>query len=235
MMNSDMFPAPFTGQILQRYALPYKGKQQLMLLNDLVHELAHAFEMPGEFDPAAFDDFPIRFIVDYIRRTHRLYLLRKLPEMEQSIHLLLQDYSDDHPLLCILLEFYSAYKTGLTVHMLEEEQELLPYIDFLLDQQENGLDMYQFYRRNSGYSLAVFEQDHHDDTEKDLRDIRETILRHAPPATNITPYRILLEQLRNFESDLLVHGLVEDQVLLPRMKKVEDALLSEFSRIVRGN
>ena len=230
-----MFPAPYTGQILQRYALPYKGKQQILLLDDLVHELAHAFEMPGEFDAKAFDYFPIEFIIDYIRRTHRLYLLRKLPEMEQSIHLLLQDYTDDHPLLCILLDFYSDYKQDLSAHILMEEQELLPYVDFLLDTEENGLDMYRFYRQISTYSLASFEHDHHDDTEKDLHHIRETILRHDPPVTNATPYRILVQQLQNFERDLIVHGLIEDHVLIPRMKGVEEKLMTAFESIVPKN
>lgn len=230
-----MFPAPYTGQILQRYSLPYKGKQQVLLLDDLVHELAHAFELPGEFDPKAFDYFPIELIVDYIRRTHRLYLLRKLPEMEQSIHLLLQDYADDHPLLCILLGFYSEYKNELSLHILEEEQHLLPYVDFLLDTEQNGLDMYAFYRRISMYSLNTFAHDHHDDTEKDLHQIRETILLHEPPVTNATPYRILVQQLQNFERDLTVHGLIEDHVLIPRMRRVEDALNTEFLRRVKGN
>ncbi len=230
-----MFPAPYTGQILQRYALPYKGKQQILLLDDLVHELAHAFEMPGEFDAKAFDYFPIEFIIDYIRRTHRLYLLRKLPEMEQSIHLLMQDYTDDHPLLCILHDFYCDYKKDLSHHILEEEQQLLPYVDFLLDTEENGLDTSTFYRRTSDYSLDTFAHDHHDDTEKDLHQIRETILCHEPPATNATPYRILVQQLQNFERDLTVHGLIEDHVLIPRMKKVEDVLNAEFLRRVKGN
>jgi len=230
-----MFPAPYTGQILQRYTLPYKGKQQIVLLDDLVYELAHAFELPGEFDPKAFDSFPIELIVDYIRRTHRLYLLRKLPEMEQSIHLLLQDYTDDHPLLCILSGFYGEYKNELSLHMLEEEQKLLPYVDFLLDAEENGLDMYAFYRQSSLYSLDTFTHDHHDDSEKDLQQIRETILQHEPPVTNATPYRILVQQLHNFERDLLVHGLIEDHVLIPRMKGVEDSLTAEFLRRVKGN
>lgn len=230
-----MFPAPYTGQILQRYALPYKGKQQILLLDDLVHELAYAFEMPGDFDAKAFDYFPITLIIDYIRRTHRLYLLRKLPEMEQSIHLLMQDYTDDHPLLCILLDFYSDYKNELSLHILQEEQRLLPYVDFLLDTEENGLDMYAFYRQNSEYSLSTFVHEHHDDTQKDLHRIRETILSHEPPATNASPYRILVQQLQNFERDLTVHGLIEDHVLIPRMKKVEDVLIAEFMRRVKGN
>lgn len=111
----------------------------------------------------------------------------------------------------------------------------MPYVDFLLDTEENGLDTYTFYRRTSNYSLDTFAHDHHDNTEKDLHQIRETILSHEPPATNATPYRILVQQLQNFERDLTVHGLIEDHVLIPRMKKVEDVLNAEFLRRVKGN
>lgn len=230
-----MFPQPYTGQILQRYVLPTQRKAHQPLLDEFVHELAHAFEQPVLFEPAAFEIYPAEMILDYIRRTHRLYLFRKLPEMEQSIHLLLQDYTDDHPLLCILLGFYSTYKQDLSLHILEEEQKLLPYCDFLLDTEQNGMDLYAFFKQTKSYSLSTFESEHHDDTEKNLHEIRETILLHEPPSTNQSPYRILVQQLQNFERDLTIHGLIEDHVLLPAMRIKEEMLFSAFREKIRKN
>ncbi|MBK9400096.1 MAG: hypothetical protein IPN36_04325 [Bacteroidetes bacterium] len=232
-----MFPTQYTGQILQRYPYPniITEEEKRRGFNDLVHELSVAFELPAEFNPKSFMHFPVDLIMDYIRRTHRLYIHRKLPEMEQSIHLLLQDYSKNHPLLSILLDFYSSYKVNLTLHICEEEQHLLPYIDFLLHAEKSEMDLYHFYQKSERYSLQEFEEDHHDDTEKDLQQIRETILMYDPPVTNTTPYRILLLQLQNFERDLTVHGLIEDAVLLPKMKVTENFLQEEFLRRLKNN
>ncbi|MBL7922589.1 MAG: hypothetical protein JNL88_00170 [Bacteroidia bacterium] len=232
-----MYPINYTGQILQRYALPstYSVMKDQRGFNDLVYELAQAFEWPWHFNEKAFMHFPAELITDYIRRTHRLYLFRKLPEIEQSIGLLLQDYTDDHPILSILRDFYTSYKVELSLHICEEEQHLLPYVDFLVETQQKGLDPYRFLLQRKRYSLAEFEQDHHDDHEKSLEEIRETILLHEPPVTNATPYRILLRQLENFERDLTVHGLIEDRVLLPRMKMLEEKLQRDFEQIVKNN
>jgi len=232
-----MFPTNYTGQILQRYRHPASGSVSVDInkFNDLIAELSHAFESPAQFDATVFQKFPIEFIVDYIRRTHRLYLFTKLPEMEQSIHLLLQDYNEDHPLLNILLEFYSSYKVELSLHICEEEQHLLPYVDYLLEAQKNGLNAFQFFKKSKRYSLHEFEEDHHDDSEKNLKHICKSILSYDPPFTNVTPYRILLNQLQNLERDLCIHGMMEDHVLLPRIKMVEYELKTEYRRIFRAN
>jgi hypothetical protein len=60
------------------------------------------------------------------------------------------------------------------------------------------LDLYHFYQKSDRYSLQEFEEDHHDDTENDLQQIRETILMYDPPVTNTTPYRILLHAASEF-------------------------------------
>lgn len=155
--------------------------------------------------------------------------------MEQSIQLLLQDYSDDHPLLHILHAFYSDYKTELSLHICEEENHLLPYVDYLLHADNQGCDLREFYRQTKRYSMRDFEDDHHDDHEMELLEIRRTILLHQPPPTNGTPYRILLQQLDNFHRDLVVHGLIEDRVLVPRMKEMESRLTAAFNTVVRLN
>ncbi len=227
----------FTGHILQRYSSYTNGSQLIRknLLDEFIHELSVAFEMPHEFEPKAFMQFPVELILDYIRKTHRFYLFRKLPEMEQSIGLLLQDYHDDHPLLAILRDFYSNYRVNLSLHICEEEQHLLPYIDFLLESESMGLNPYQYFLQRQRYSLEEFEEDHHDDTEKDLEEIRTTISLHQPPPTNITPYRILQQQLYNLERDLKVHGMMEELVLLPKIRVIESELQEEFEKIFRNN
>lgn len=232
-----MYPNYYTDQILQRYGFPANNSVSVDInkFNELIDELSHVFESPKQFNAAVFQNFPIEFIVDYIRRTHRLYLFTKLPEIEQSIQLLLQDYNDEHPLLNILMDFYSSYKIQLSLHICEEEQHLLPYVDFLLEMHKKGMSAFQFFKNNKRFSLEEFEIDHHDDSDKNLTHIQETILAHDPPFTNITPYRILLSQLQHLERDLCIHGLIEDRVLVPRIKMVESELMNDYRKIFKAN
>jgi iron-sulfur cluster repair protein YtfE (RIC family) len=66
-------------------------------------------------------------------------------------------------------------------------------------------------------------------------EIKRTIQLHRPPPTNGTPYRILVQQLDNFHRDLVVHGLIEDRVLLPKMKEMESRLTAAFNTVARLN
>lgn len=227
----------YSGQILQRYVHPSPQERcgEEEGFNELIFQLSLAFEDPGAFNPQPYCELPVELVLDYIRRTHRHYLFRKLPEMEQTIRLLLQDYTDDHPLWCILLGFYTDYRKELSHHICEEEQHLLPYIDFLLNAAKHPRTLYATWQMTRNYSMARFAENHDDDHEKEIGTLYQVISRYEPPRTNGTPYRILLHQLRNFERDLLVHGMVEEQVLTPLMLNVEKNVLQEFLCRVKRN
>ena len=212
----------------------YEELKCIQVDKDFILQLLKAFEDEKNFFAHEFNCFSLDVIVDYIRRTHKYYLTKKLPEIEQSIQLLSQDYSDKHPLLAILLRFYSAYKADLSEHIGKAEHVLLPYICYLQRCDANSLDAKEFFVRTKYYSLQNFVKGHHN-TEDDLLAIRNAILEYNPPATNKTPYRILLSQLQVFEKDLAVHALIEDQVLITRALELEKKLSDVFLKRVKLN
>ena len=227
-------------QVLSRYMESNPAKRELSLKEleregidtAFVFALKKVFENEKSFSPEMFSVFSLDIIIDYIRRTHQFYLHKKLLEIEQSIHLLLQDYNDQHPLLYILQNFYSQYKTDLGEHIKAEENCLLPYILFLRDSEENGFTQQDLFIRTRTYSLNSFLEAH-SDPDEELQRVRLSILRYQPPQTNQTPYRILLSQLAVFEKDLSVHALIEEKVLIPRALNIEKNLLAEFHRRIR--
>ena len=222
-------------QIMQRYYMPvdrnllysYEELKRTNIDQQFIYELLHTFEDVKSFSESDYRKFSLEVIIDYIRKTHHYYLAKKLCEIEQSISILLKDYSGSHPLLRILSNFFSGYTRDLTAHISIEEKQLLPYITSLLafDKGEIGYDKY--FAATESYSLKKFVDSHHD-TEQDLSNVREAILNYQPPATNQTPYRILITQLQSFEMDLSVHALIEDNVLIPRALKLEEKL-NKFS------
>jgi regulator of cell morphogenesis and NO signaling len=195
----------------------YEELTRLDINVEFVIALLAVFEDPESAKPKAFQHFRLEVIVDYIRKTHHYYLHRKMLEIEQSIHLLLNSFEETHPLLLILSDFYADYRAHLSNHIDAEETQLLPYI-IHLEKVDEGRASFQAYA--SSISLDRFFV-HHQDTEKNLAEIRETILQYAPPPSHETLYRILLSQLEAFEKDLSVHALIEDEVLLPRAMALE--------------
>lgn len=231
-MDTDF---PIT-QIMQRYNFTankdllysYEELRRLDIDQQFIYALLQTFEDEKTFSEKEYERFSLEIIIDYIRRTHSYYLSKKLLEIEQSIHILLKDYSDNHPLLPILSKFFYEYTADLTSHIRAEEKYLLPYIKRLLEFEKEGANAEKYFTATKGYSLQTFI-DSHQDTEKDLSNVRDAILEYQPPITNQTPYRILITQLQAFEKDLFIHALIEDRVLIPRALQLEIKLSKLFS------
>ena len=200
--------------IRDRYA---PGTVYEPLLFDVL-ELLHG---QGPSPESLREKYSPEMIVEYLQYSHRYYLEKCLPEMEQAIHILLSDEADDHPLLPLLHSFYREYKTDLSAHIALEERRLFPYIHHLLSWYRH---VFPKPPADCPFSYAVRDfTDHHSDTEGDLFVVRETIEKYRPAATNQSPYRILSARLHAFEQDLRVHALMEDEVLIPQMEEIERA------------
>ena len=227
-------------QIMYRYkdgvhiSYTNHGLTQLGLNASFIFTLVKAFEDENEFPEHDLNRFSLNTILDYVHKTHSFYLNRKLPEIEQSISLLSENYAHQHPLLLLLRNFYTKYAAHLQQHILDEDKKLLPYILYLKEAVEKQLDMTYFFMRTKSCSLKKFIVGHLD-TEDDLSGIRKVILSYDPPQTNQTPYRILLMQLKAFEKDLRVHALIEDRILIPRAITLEAELAKRFFKLARLN
>jgi regulator of cell morphogenesis and NO signaling len=192
----------------------------LQVNQPFLQTLLKMFEDDTCFPKDELEQHSLEVILDYIQRTHRFYLQKKLPEIEQSIEQLLTNYDDKHPILPLLRNFYLSYKSELTAHIRSEDQQLLPHIRLLLETEQNYFNPTVVAEKLKGYSLQNF-MDTHSDTEGDLQMVRESIKQYDPIPTNATLYRILLSQLELFEQDLHVHAQIEDLVLIPRALAIE--------------
>lgn len=227
-------------QILERYVsdvhwwYPLLEMKSIPTDSDFISVLLKMFEEEEYFPEEELNRFPLDVILDYINRTHRYYLSKKLPEIEQSIELLLSDYYDNHPLLFLLRNFYTKYRNGLTQHIQGEEKILLPYVQWLMQESRGKCNTASFLLHFKRYSVLKFIETH-SDTEGDLQEVRETIRQYNPPVTNLTPYRILLTQLQFLEKDLSVHAIIEDRILVPRAIKLEDTLTERLTSLAKLN
>jgi len=235
-----MDPSLVKQQVLQRYQIPSIRSQDSIknysgeLDQNFIATLIRAFEDDGHFNYNEFDNFSLEVIIDYVKRTHRLYLNKSLQEIEQSISLLNQAYATGHPLLDMLNDFFLDYKTELILHIKEEDQQLLPHILYLEKAMANGFDQYDFFRRQQQFTIEHFLVNH-EDNDAVLEDVREKILMYDPPFTNKFVYQVLLNQLEFFGHDLKIHGLIEDKVLLPKGLLLEEKLSGSLMDMAAQN
>lgn len=228
-------------QVIQRYDTKLHGTVDYFYTDlhlkgfdkEFIFAILNAFE-ENVFNAKEFEPFSIEMIVDYIQRTHTFYLQKKLPELEQSILLLSDQYKPNHPLLKSLHSFFHHYCKELTTHFNDEESMLLPYVVMLRKAENSQKHLSQLILLNQKYSIAQFLSEH-DDTEVELTEIRNTISMYNPPSTNLSLYRILLTQLQIFEQDLHVHALMEEEVLIPKALKIENTLTAKLKQSMSLN
>lgn len=223
----------FRQQVLKRYVTVqdnlYIAQEDSLnkRSQEFVSTLVRAFEEDDAFDYSEFNRFSLSVVIDYIRRTHRLYLNKTLNEIEQSIGLLNEAYRQGHPLLDVLNAFYLEYKTDLIRHIRLEDEKLLPYISGITNELNNELDLTDYFYSFNKFSIREFLEGHHDN-DSVLDEVRFKILSYDPPLVNRFIYNVLLNQLEFFARDLKIHGRIEEEVLIPAAIEIEKELESRF-------
>lgn len=232
----------YTKQVMQRYNLPaiyqvndFHGVRNYHSHNnDFISLLAKYFEDESTFRTRDFKEVPMDILMDYIRRTHRLYLDKSLQEIEQSIMLLAKAYPTGHPLLKMLNKFYLRYKNDLIIHIRNEDDKLLPYILFLENSLRHGFNAYHYLKNRQKFCIQNFI-DNHEDNNMSLEKVKSRVLSYDPPKINRFVYGVLIQQLEFFSQDLKIHGLIEDRILIPRALDMEHRLEAIFEKTAQLN
>ena len=188
---------------------------------DFVLNVLKCFDASEKEIVQSLSPFSIEAVMEYLRKTHDYYLNTKLPEIDQTIYFLKKDFSESHPILVILSELFTKYKSLLVQHIRNEEEFLFPYIDYLRMNTDAEAELGKEYYNK--YSIQQFMSDHND-PEDGLTKIRGVILNHSQVKEDVMPFQIFLNQIENFERDLRTHAIIEDSVLLPKAIELEKKL-----------
>ncbi|MEM9022371.1 MAG: hypothetical protein AAGB22_01420 [Bacteroidota bacterium] len=184
---------------------------------------------------------PVAVMLGYLRETHRYFLEKALPEMEQNVLHLLQHFSESHPHSVLLCNLFLCYKRHLSGHIQQEEERLFPYVDGLLRWQQfrsEGAVPSERSPELAGvldlYSVQRFQQDH-TDVGQELVQLRQLVQRMTPEAGQPFPFNLFRTQLGEFERALARHAWLEDEVLLPKVHSMECSLREMLAQMVTAN
>lgn len=197
---------------------------------DLNYELMQAilktYDDSSEFPYREMEKFSIAEVLNYLKLTHKFYLNKKLPEMEQTAIQVFRKYNDTHTLLSLLCMFFTDYKKKLEEHIRYEERRLFPYIEKLIEIDSNGVGQQEILMVLNAFSAKSFIENH-TNIEDELQEVRKTILKYTEHEKTPLPYRVFLSQLQYFEIELCKHALMEDNILIPRVIELEAHLLKK--------
>lgn len=190
-------------------------------LMELILELYNHDE--ENFQYQQLHKFSVDQVLAYLQASHKFYLSKKLPEIEQTMSHIFNKYGSTHQLLTSLTAFFNEYKNRLVEHIRMEEKTFFPFIKNLIAASKGEMGAVDVKTLLESDSVDNFN-DNHDPIEDDLKTVSSIIHSYSTDEETPLPYRVFLNQVELFEMELRKHAIIEDHVLVPMAKELENKL-----------
>lgn len=154
----------------------------------------------------------------YLSNSHQYFLHEKIPTIHKNIQQLVKHLHDSKAEL--VESFYQQYIEEVTEHIDYENETVFPFIEEIYEvfvHQRNPQLLLE------EYDINIYDE-HHDDIEDVLKDLKNILIRHLPQKEAGKTRMQVLQQLFELESDLSSHTRIEDEVLIPLVKKLEERI-----------
>jgi iron-sulfur cluster repair protein YtfE (RIC family) len=217
MANDFHFDASFSAQEVSR-----RFNRQFTVSLDLKELLTKLHQQPDLYSQESFDGFALNEIYTYLRASHVYYLESWLPKINQTAFQLKSNYGNDFLAIQILTLFIERYQIELEQHIAHEEQVLFNFVGELL----NG----KYSSEKKDFVINHFLFTHNDNVIVHLSELKEDLMKFESGLKDNLVFQVLFTQLEIFQNDLLIHGLIEDEVFIP---KVLDYIHANFEKINR--
>ncbi len=166
-------------------------------------------------------DGRIEDILRYLHQSHDYYMNNALVLLASTIEKLVEPCSETQK--SVIWKFFSDYKEELDKHFAYEEGEVIPYVQNLL-----------LGKRNCNYSIDRFEENHTNIDDK-LSDLKNLILKSLPANCDDRLRVRLLNYIFALQSDLESHTAIEDNILVPMVRLIENPSTGRLQREVRDS
>lgn len=149
-------------------------------------------------------------IIHFLKQTHLFYIHDKYPQIQRCIRKL---YNKQNKASVERIEFFfDDYFKEVLEHLRYEDEIAFPYFCKLINENADIVDI----------SFSVNEyRTHHSDIETKLSDLKNLLIKHIDLEGDFPLKRRIITRLFELESDLKIHSIIEDVILLPAVDKLE--------------
>ena len=171
--------------------------------------ISNVFSFPGYSpSPSEVASADIRDIIRYLHGSHTYYTGIALKNLESSFDLLVKPCDNNQKK--VILKFFEDYKAELEKHFAREEETVFPYVESLLAGNHP-----------EGYSISDFEE-HHEDVDQKMEDMRNIVMKYLPDVCDEETKMWVLLSVYRLRDDLRRHTFVEDGILVPMVRNLEN-------------
>lgn len=201
--------------------------REYQINTDFFLEIINTFHDKGYFPNEKLQKFSVDDIIWYLENTHRYYSQVKLPQIQSLIKEVVANNKEHKQYMEMMQSFFQEYRNEVITHTDHEDQVVFPYSRAIDKSCKSNAYFEQHMEKLKDYSIYVFEREH-DDLESKLLDLKNIIIKYLPEPLNNQAYKAILFELFVLESDLNDHARIEDKVLVPKVKQMEDELCQRY-------
>lgn len=153
-----------------------------------------------------FESLPLEPFINYLKTSHAYFLENRLPDIKRKLK---KVFAEDKVLENLVLGFFVDYTQEVYEHMTYEDEVVFPYVNSLLSSSSG-----------ESYSIDMFEE-RHNNIEDKMRDLKLILMKYVDrPEDRLLMTKILME-LYTLEEELSVHTYIEDELIIPRVRRLE--------------
>jgi regulator of cell morphogenesis and NO signaling len=171
-----------------------------------------------------YDSWELDFLADFIENTHHSFVRQALPAIYEYTTKIARVHGGSHPELLEVATIFACIAAELEDHMRKEEKILFPYIR-TLSRAKHGKEELQGSPFGSVENPIRMMEMEHESAGVGLEKIRAITGDYNLPADACTTYRLAFQALQEFEADLHQHIHLENNILFPKAKELEEQLL----------
>lgn len=175
-----------------------------------------------------FDTWEADFLADYIVNNHHSYVVNAISTIEHHLQKVVTAHGEKHPEVCGIESIFDDLKNELLNHMAKEEKMLFPYIKKMNIALKNTLELPVPPFGTVDNPIKVMESEH-DNAGNLMSKINSLSGGFSPPKDACTTFKVLYNELKEFEDDLHVHVHLENNILFPKAKVLEEKLKKTYT------
>lgn len=153
-----------------------------------------------------FEKLPLAPFLQYLKKSHAYFLKDRLPNIRRKLEMVFDEEETDQK--NVVLSFFDTYMAEVHDHMVYEDEVVFPYVNSLLDEA-----------CTERYSINIFEERHNDIDDK-VNDLKRILLKYVSSKDQGLIVNILME-LYLTQEELEAHTFIEDELIIPRVKRIE--------------
>ena len=188
---------------------------------DLLLDLINCYDDLDFLKKTSFEEYSILDLIDYLEKSHQYYLLKRIPEIEQSLEKLTKQES--FTFNYVLLMFFKEYKKDIISHFKTEDEILFPFCKVLHNYlQKNSQEDLIFILENQKKAFSIMRD--HQQNKDGIDDLQNVLLKYSPNNKKLSYFEIFLNQMSVFQHDLKIHAEIEENILVKKTTKLLNSL-----------